>query len=146
MNTPFVWPLIYFAPALVGWFRHQRNPHASIAPWKLFALVLFLGWTVIGWFVAWRLAFRDHAWSDTLFASGDMEPAAPAPWTAPTDVGACQQCSGTGKLTCTWCAGRGSYWEAPQTAEGTGQQIHCSHCVNSGRLTCGSCNGTGQAR
>ena len=38
--------LVYFLPAIVGFYRkHYRA-------WAIFALNLLLGWTVVGWIVA----------------------------------------------------------------------------------------------
>ena len=46
---------LYFAPSLVAW---GRKNHTS----AIFALNLFLGWTVVGWVVALVMAlWSNHA-------------------------------------------------------------------------------------
>jgi hypothetical protein len=44
---------LYFAPAIVAAARHTHNATAVLL------LNLFLGWTVIGWFVALLLALSS---------------------------------------------------------------------------------------
>lgn len=46
--------ILYFAPTLAAVARHR-----GAAP-LTFYLNLLLGWTIIGWLVAWVLAFRDR--------------------------------------------------------------------------------------
>lgn len=44
--------VIYLLPAIVAWRRHSA--------WRslCYFCTVFFGWTVIGWFVAWFLAFH----------------------------------------------------------------------------------------
>jgi hypothetical protein len=46
MLTIAFWVLVYFLPAIVGFYRKHHRA------WAIFALNLFLGWTVVGWIVA----------------------------------------------------------------------------------------------
>ena len=45
---------IYFLPTIVAASRHRG------AAWPTFWMNLFCGWTVVGWLIAWLVAFRDH--------------------------------------------------------------------------------------
>src|SRR5262245_42631750 len=41
-----LWLLVYFLPAIVGFYRKHHKA------WAIFTLNLFLGWTVLGWILA----------------------------------------------------------------------------------------------
>ena len=58
----------------------------------------------------------------------------------------CFQCNGTGKLPCTVCAGRGSWWEQSSSATGGTQLMSCTFCTSSGHVSCQSCGGSGRSR
>ena len=45
---------MYFLPTIVATSRNRG------AAWPTFWVNLFWGWTVVGWLIAWLLAFRDH--------------------------------------------------------------------------------------
>ena len=45
---------LYFLPTIVAASRHRG------AGWHTFWINLFWGWTILGWLIAWLLAFRDH--------------------------------------------------------------------------------------
>lgn len=45
---------LYFLPAIIAAFRHTHNTTGILL------LNLFLGWTVIGWFVALLMAFLSR--------------------------------------------------------------------------------------
>jgi len=54
---------LYFLPAIIASIRHHASSPA------IFALNLLLGWTVLGWIIAF-------VWSLT----GDVRPPPPRPW------------------------------------------------------------------
>lgn len=49
----------------------------------------------------------------------------------------CWKCSGSGKVDCYFCGGKGG----DKNYEGTWQQ--CSHCSGTGKENCGKCSGEG---
>jgi hypothetical protein len=48
--------VLYFAPTLLAVIRHR-----GAAP-LTFSFNLLLGWTGVGWLLAWMLAFADRRW------------------------------------------------------------------------------------
>jgi hypothetical protein len=46
--------LVYFVPAVVGWWRHVRHLGSVVV------INVFLGWTIIGWVVALAMAVRSR--------------------------------------------------------------------------------------
>ncbi|WP_222103735.1 superinfection immunity protein [Shewanella xiamenensis] len=73
-------PLLYFYPMYEAYFHKQPNFYS------IFALNLFLGWTLVGWVVALVWALKSHEPIKTInVASPEPAPAsAPAPAPAPT--------------------------------------------------------------
>ena len=43
--------LLYFAPALVGWYRVRQGKPLIYSIGQLFLFNLLIAWTVVGWFV-----------------------------------------------------------------------------------------------
>ena len=134
---PFL--LLYYAPVLIGAYRRRKGKSRSSRPWVLFLICMFTGWTVIGWLVALRLAFRDWTmpWENFRSGGGTFVPPGGG-WTPPAapQRHPCPSCSGNGGSSCTWCQGRG-HWIENNTA------MHCSFCGSTGKLQCQSCHGTG---
>ena len=71
-SIPFL--LLYFAPVLIGAVRRWKNRRASWPVWGLFLIVLFTGWTVIGWLWALRMAFKDKSLPDWLTSAFTQVP------------------------------------------------------------------------
>jgi len=53
----------------------------------------------------------------------------------------CNQCWGTGKVTCDWCHGDGWYWESPLFGEP--RKVVCKKCDGTGKVECPKCKGEG---
>jgi hypothetical protein len=45
---------VYFLPAILAWFR--KTPHLM----NIFLLNLLLGWTIVGWVIAFKRVFASH--------------------------------------------------------------------------------------
>jgi hypothetical protein len=143
-SIPFL--LVYFAPVMIGAYRRWKDRRASWPVWKLFLLVLFAGWTVIGWLWALRMAFRDKSLPDWLTSAatvgsgggggGTSQPARDLSMPLPEPTN-CPTCGGTGTHPCMACSGRGQWYDA------SGQGF-CQTCVSSGKITCMNCRGTGK--
>ncbi len=150
-DGPFwTWPVPflvgYFSPVAVGAWRRRSDRSASSPPWAIFLVVLFTGWTVIGWLWALRMAFKDKDLSSWLTSQssgggtsgaaipggGELESSAPA-WTPPAQR-PCPSCF-DGTMICPACGGRGSWRE-------DGVVRICGSCGTSGRYRCGQCGGT----
>lgn len=138
---------IYFAPTIVGFFR--KTPKLGV----LFWLNFLAGWTVIIWIFCWLLVFGGfqplvHSLA-RLLGGGSGQPAAPASFGAEPGQQP-PKCGYTGcvngKIPCSQCQARGSWYEPPTTATGTATLRTCTACQASGKLTCPGCNGTGLAR
>jgi hypothetical protein len=134
--------LLYFAPVYIGAFRRWRDRHASWPVWKLLLVVVFTGWTYIGWLWALRMAFKDISLPSLPTASsggtgGGGGGGGRTPTAAPVvdEKHVCPNCT-NGTNYCTWCAGRGTWWEGSNL-------LHCQTCLSSGRITCANCGGTG---
>jgi DnaJ-class molecular chaperone len=52
----------------------------------------------------------------------------------------CPECSGTGKLDCTYCDGEG------YTAKDGEWEILCDICFGEGKQDCDECDGTGEVK
>src|SRR5687767_11464480 len=144
-SIPFL--LVYFAPVFIGAYRRWKNRRASWPVWGLFLIVLFTGWTVIGWLWALRMAFKDKSLPDWLTSAftqvpsgggggGGSQPVPGLPEPPPEST-TCMSCGGTGSYYCTVCAGRGQWYDA----SGPG---HCQSCLSSGKISCMNCRGTGK--
>lgn len=140
--------LFYFAPVIIGAVRRFQRRSSSWPAWGLFLVVLFTGWTVIGWLFALRMAFRDKdvPWQALRTSGGAAPTTAATGWTPRSESSPCLSCSGHGYNTCMVCGGAGWKWEYAQTAESSSRQVHCGSCTNSGRITCLMCNGSGAAQ
>jgi hypothetical protein len=148
--SSFLFGLLYFAPIIVGLLRRSGN-----LPMLLLLNVL-LGWTVVGWLFAWTFVFPtlNALFIRTLLLflpkgavqalPGQPRPA-PGGTDAPRAVAPCATCGGGGTQTCSSCAGRGSWYEQPQTATDVAQLRHCGACTSSGRVRCVSCGGSGRS-
>lgn len=132
--------LLYYAPVFVGAYRRTQGKTRSSPPWVLFLIVMFTGWTVIGWLCALRLAFRDWEmpWANFRSGGGTFTQTQATAWTPPAEAErhACSSCVGSGGSYCSWCQGRGR-WMEDTTA------MHCQQCMGTGRLQCSWCHGSG---
>jgi hypothetical protein len=142
----------YMAPTLIAWIRQRMGKPIVTSLTMIFMMNLFLGWTIVGWVLPLANAFNLNpvAWFVLCFAKVLPQggPAGPAPQGTPDSPGApavCSMCQGAGTVACSSCGGRGSWYEAPQTAGGTAQLRTCPACVSSGRLRCSYCGGSGRA-
>lgn len=129
--------LVFFAPAYIGAFRRWRSRHASWPVWKLLLVVVFTGWTYVGWLWALRMAFKDVPLPSFLTPAsggGGGGELAPPPTALPRQQ-ACTSCRG-GSNTCSPCSGRGSWYEGSNL-------ITCQSCFSHGTITCAHCGGTG---
>ena len=144
--------LVYFAPALVAWYRTRQGKPVFGSVGRIFAFNLLIGWTVIGWFLMMANAFGYNpvAWfvlryAKYLIGSG---PAASIPQGGPSlgaaSAAICGQCGGSGTVMCTTCGGRGSWYNPPSGASGVAQLQTCTACTSSGRLRCPYCGGSGR--
>lgn len=156
----------YLAPAILA-FARRNEPNACPA-WRVLVLNLLLGWTIIGWFAALRLAVQGltpqpsdifsrraaddppHAsaslfpkiWGDA--TSGPTQPASPGPpvWgdspSAPAPRPPCPTCHGTGWQECLVCHGQPTRWVQPQSANATAVLWRCEACNGSGKIQCRS--------
>lgn len=133
---PFL--LLYYAPVLIGAYRRRRAKARSSPPWVLFLVCMFTGWTVIGWLIALRLAFRDWEMPWENFRSGGGTFVPPGGLTPPAEPQRhrCSSCGGDGGSYCSWCQGRGR-WMENTTA------MNCSFCGSTGKIRCTSCSGSG---
>jgi len=156
----------YLAPFLVGLGRWRRDPESAASPQFIFFVNLLLGWTGIGWLVAWWLAFRRTTlptlprggWvgplPDRPIWDGDPDTVTPPPsspgrdWNQPNTFGGfepslprpvCPTCQGTGQMPCPGCP-NGMVWVGPTTATGSGHWDRHSFCNGSGKV---QCNGPG---
>jgi hypothetical protein len=142
----------YMLPTIIAWYRQKQGKSIVIPFGLLFCLNFFVGWTIVGWFLALAnaLGFNPVAaivpsLVKHLPASGPG-PGVPQAGSAGGGAVPCGQCGGTGSTTCSSCGGRGNWFEAPTGATGSGEQRSCSACIGSGRLRCVTCGGTGRAQ
>jgi len=68
--TNILWVLIYFAPTIVAW---KWDASKTKPAWVVFLVNLTLGWTVIGWFIAWGMVLID--WRKMLIERYGRRPA-----------------------------------------------------------------------
>lgn len=144
---PFL--LLYYTPVMIGAYRRTQAKAKSAPVWLLFLIIFLFGWTVIGWLYALRLAFLDWEmpWQNFRSGGGTFKPA--TGWTPPSAAPAaaeparhrCASCGGSGSSYCTWCQGRGQWWDTV-----TNTAMHCQYCLSSGKLQCQSCTGSGWAQ
>jgi len=143
-SIPFL--LLYFAPVFIGAYRRWKDRRASWPVWGLFLIVLFTGWTVIGWLWALRMAFKDKSLPDwltsaaaggTMGGGGGTWQRGPELLMPPPEPTNCMSCGGTGTHPCMTCSGRGQWYDA------SGQGF-CQTCVSSGKISCMNCRGTGK--
>lgn len=142
---------LYFAPSLAGLLLQRQGavkPGRSLVPIVL--VNLLLGWTVIGWFVAWFLVVR---------ATWDAGSAPAARWTPPTPGPGryappsglreverwCYGCGGTGQTTCSGCSGRGTVQPGFSTVNAPAW-TPCPDCGGRGRIGHRECEGTGRIK
>ena len=147
---------IYLAPFLIAWLRRRLGkPVASSLP-IIFMMNFFMGWTIVGWFLALLDAFNINVVAKTAFglvkmfggqlSAGGGAPMMPAqPFSSSPQAAVCGGCQGSGSTMCSFCGGRGSWYDAPTTATGVAQLATCGSCVSSGRLRCTSCGGSGRS-
>lgn len=142
---------IYLAPFLIAWYRQRRGKPIVLNLPQIFLLNFFLGWTVVGWLLALCAAFNQNpvAWVvlriAKFFPAGGLSAMPPQPFSSSPQMAAvCSLCQGSGTMMCSYCGGRGSWYDAPTTATGVAQLSTCGSCVSSGRLRCGSCGGSGR--
>jgi hypothetical protein len=151
MRGLIFWSL-YFAPTLIAWFRVRQGKPLVNTLRQNFFFNFLLGWTVVGWLLVLANAFglNPVAWLAPRLVkvlptgpAGNTSPGAPS--SSQTTGAPCSQCQGSGSLTCSSCAGRGSWYDPPQGEQGTAQLRTCPACVSSGRLRCTYCGGSGRA-
>lgn len=151
MRGLIFWSL-YFAPTLIAWFRVRQGKPLVTTLRQIFFFNFLIGWTVVGWILVLANAFglNPVAWIAPRLVK--VLPAGQAgntptgtPSSSQTTGAPCSQCQGSGSLTCSSCAGRGSWYDPPQGEQGTAQLRTCPACVSSGRLRCTYCGGSGRA-
>ena len=145
-----IYLLGYMSPSIVGWFR--KTPNFGL----LLACNLLLGWTIVGWFLAWNMVFPSLlGWFFQWLAGAARNNAGMMPQGAARPMGnfgadagtgsrPCSTCGASGQERCSYCQGRGSWYTQPQTATDVAQLVTCSHCGASGKVTCHTCGGTGR--
>jgi hypothetical protein len=142
--------LLYFTPALIGWFRTRQGKPRIYSPGQLFLFNLLLGWTVVGWFLLLANALGLNPVAAIAPRLAKVLPQG-QPGNAPQDPQSsssgtlCAHCQGSRTMSCSTCAGRGSWYDPPQGQNGVAQLRTCPACASSGRLRCSSCNGSGRA-
>jgi len=154
---------LYLAPFLVGLGRWRRDRHSAASPQFLLSINVLLGWTGIGWLVAWWLAFRRTGpvtqlpvhgpWVGQTPSKPIWGPGSPSgatadpeptwnrpnaiPWREPEQVKPpCPDCHGTGLMKCKPCDGRGTWWQPATTASGSATLVGCIPCNRSGKVQC----------
>ena len=132
----FFSPPVYMAPTIVAFFYKKRaSPLLYI-----FFVNLLLGWTIIGWMVAWVLIVRSER------SLRSPHGASPQGQPALANLGAfqdtpCSSCSGSGRTQCLTCFGtRGSM----QRTEMGEMWVNCNFCMGDGAVSCFTCGGRGQ--
>ena len=147
--TNILWVLIYFAPTIVAW---KWDASKTKPAWVVFLVNLTLGWTVIGWFIAWGMVLID--WRKMLIERYGRRPAGAGEAYQPpaetfghsgTAQRTCGACGGGRAQPCPQCRGSRGTWIQPTTEHGTAQWQGCGYCTQAGTVTCGSCGGTGVA-
>ena len=142
--------LMYLAPTLIAGYRAQSGKPVTGSILALFLFNLFLGWTVVAWFLSLANAFGRNpvAWVARRAVKGlpSGPPVNSTSGAVPTSSGlrACSQCGATGQMMCSTCGGRGSWYDPPQGEYGTAQLRSCGACLSSGRIRCAYCGGSGQ--
>jgi hypothetical protein len=134
ISEVFFSPPVYMAPTIVAFFYKKRaSPLLYI-----FFINLLLGWTIMGWMVAWVLIVRSEA-SLRSRGSAQGQPA-PAMGGVPVDM-PCSSCGGSGRTQCLTCFGtRGSM----QRTEMGEMWVNCNFCMGDGAVSCFTCGGRGQ--
>ena len=161
MSLALVTPL-YLAPFLVSMGRWRRDPNSVASSLQfIFFINLVLGWTGVGWLLAWWLALRRRSRPEPLQTgwvgppldkpiwSGEAETRTPESsepaWVPPPKTGwvdpspfryTCPTCQGSGRMECRSCRGRGTWWVPPTTATGSGRWEGCTACQRSGQVQC----------
>ena len=141
--------LMYLAPTLIAWYRARSGKPVVGSILGLFLFNLFLGWTVVGWFLSLANAFGRNPVAWVARRAVKVLPSGPPVNTfgaAPASSGlrACSPCGATGQMMCSTCGGRGSWYDPPQGEYGTAQLRSCGACSSSGRIRCTYCGGSGQ--
>jgi len=141
--------LMYLAPTLIGWYRARSGKPVVGSIFQLLVFNLFLGWTVVGWFLSLANAFGRNpvAWiarrAVKVLPSGAPVNTFGAA-TESSGMRPCSACGATGQMTCSPCGGRGSWYDPPQGEYGTAQLRTCGACLSSGRVRCAYCGGSGR--
>ncbi len=138
----------YFVPTFIAWFRVRQGKAVVTSMGQLFTFNLLLGWTVVGWFLALANALGRNPVAWTALRLVKVLPAGQAgngprgnagPYQgAATDSPRCNQCGGSGQMTCPSCLGQRGHWEMPQTAEGSSRWVQCGYCIGRGTAQCTS--------
>jgi hypothetical protein len=142
--------LLYFAPALIGWYRVRQGKPLIYSTGQLFLFNLLIAWTVVGWFLLLANALGFNPVASLVprlvkFLPGGQSGSTPQTPQSSSQGAACSQCQGSGSMTCSSCSGRGSWYDPPQGQNGVAQLRTCPACTSSGRLRCSSCGGSGRA-
>ena len=135
--------LLYFSPSIAAVWRRMTDPELAGKPLgNVFFINAFLGWTVLGWFVAWFMVITKRFGEAVQMSAYSQSTG--AAWNTPKQANStCFHCGGSGRMTCTSCGGAGS--EYAQPAVGMAQPAGCSTCSRTGRITCYYCHGTGRS-
>ena len=143
---------LYMLPSMIAWYR-QKQGKSIVLPFRTLVFFNFLiGWTIVGWFLSLANALGYNPVASIvpsliryLPTSGPVAnvPQGGSPGAGPS---ACGQCGGSGKMSCSMCYGRGSWYDPPQGESGTAQLRTSGTCLSSGHITCVSCSGTGRAQ
>ena len=154
---------LYLAPFLAGLGRWRRDRHSAASPQFLLSINVLLGWTGIGWLVAWWLAFRrtgppthtlaQGGWvgqmpTKPIWGEGSEGPVPETTeptWNQPTPKAwgeqgtprlTCPTCHGSGQMSCPKCRGNRGEWVLPTGATGTSTWVGCKPCNQSGTVQC----------
>ena len=135
---------VYFSPTIAAVWRKRTDPSLADKPLgNIVVINLFLGWTIVGWFVAWYMVITKRfgpTVTGALAKPGASAVAQPEA-AAATTARPCPHCGGQGRMTCPTCGGQGS--EYAQPGAGAGLPAGCTACSRTGRITCYHCHGMG---
>lgn len=156
----FTFWLPYLIPFWIALYRKRHGKLVIGSLGSIFVLNFFLGWLVVGWLLALAnaLGWNPVAWFVLKFfkappggaAGYAPQGGAPMPGMGGYNPAAapqpCMACGGSGRVRCSTCSGRGSWYDQPTTANGVAQLRTCPACMSSGFVTCFSCGGSGRGQ
>ena len=135
--------LLYFSPTIAAVWRKRTDPELAGKPLgNVVVINTFLGWTMIGWLVAWYMVITKRFGGRVEMSLHSQS--AGAAWNTSQQADLpCPHCGGSGRLTCASCGGAGSEYAQPSV--GSAQPAGCSTCSRTGRITCYYCSGSGRS-